>query len=100
MEKRTRTEYWRDRAACKDLPTEWFFPEIGGEKYFARGKEVCRGCTVRTPCLELAKDFINSGDRYGLFGGLTPNDRKMIRRKSVTEVFIRKIEEGYGRTQR
>jgi len=39
--------------------------------------------------LELAKDFVNSGDRYGLFGGLTPNDRKMIRRKSVTQVHIR-----------
>lgn len=84
-----KTEYWRDRAACKDLPTEWFFPEIGGEKYFVKGKEVCKICAVRTPCLELAKDFINSGDRYGLFGGLTPNDRKMARRKFVTQVYVR-----------
>ena len=89
MAKRMRVEYWRDRAACKGLPAQWFFPEIGGEKYFAKGKEICGICSVRTPCLELAKDFINSGDRYGLFGGLSPTDRKMARRKSVTQVHIR-----------
>ena len=69
---------------------DWFFPETGGEKSFVKGKEVCRQCTVREPCLELSKDFISSGDRYGLFGGLSPHERKMARREDIQKVYIRR----------
>ena len=83
-----RAEHWRNRAACQGLPSEWFFPERGGEKSYEQGKEVCRMCTVRRPCLELANDFVSSGDRYGLFGGLTPQERKIQRCEDIKVIHL------------
>ena len=82
--------WWTDEAACRGLPTEWFFPEKpNGEKGYERGKIVCASCTVRTECLALTKDFVATGDRYGLFGGLTPAERRLTRRVEINRVLWR-----------
>ncbi len=82
------TRWWR-LAACVGQPLEWFFPDGGGESAYEKGKTVCAGCTVRAECLALAEDFVGAGDRYGLFGGLTPSERRAQRRNEVKRLFIR-----------
>jgi WhiB family transcriptional regulator, redox-sensing transcriptional regulator len=64
---------WQDRAACKDLPTEMFFPERGSHPKAAQ--KVCRECHVRRECLDYA---IKTGTDFGVFGGLVPNQRHAL----------------------
>jgi WhiB family redox-sensing transcriptional regulator len=70
---------WEDLAACAGMDTEMFFSRDGGgnkgteERDKARtARETCRGCPVRLDCLE---DSIEHGDQYGIFGGMTPQER-------------------------
>lgn len=77
-------EKWRERAACRGLPTEMFFP-IRGKKtidVYAEAKKYCRGCPVKQECLAVSDEFISSGDRYGMYGGYTPRERQELRRES------------------
>jgi WhiB family redox-sensing transcriptional regulator len=81
---------WRDRAACVGLPLEWFFPDPPkGEVSYDNGKRVCANCPVTEQCLALADDFVATGDRYGLFGGKTPAERRLVRRVAVNVVLWR-----------
>lgn len=66
---------WRDSALCAQSDPELFFPEKGGSA--ARAKRVCASCPVRAECLEwsLAYDV-----RFGIWGGLTEDQRQEVRR--------------------
>lgn len=77
-------ESWREIAACKGMPISLFFPSIpiGMTGIYGQGKEVCNRCPVRPRCLQLSEEFIATGDRYGLFGGLTPTERRHKRARS------------------
>jgi len=79
--------HWRDQAACRGLPMEWFFPEKpNGDTSYDQGKRVCTTCPVTEQCLALAADFVATGDRYGLFGGKTPAERRFARRVTINNV--------------
>jgi WhiB family transcriptional regulator, redox-sensing transcriptional regulator len=69
---------WRDLAACHDTDPELFFP-VGNAgpalHQVARAKQICAGCTVRTPCLEWA---LASGQEAG--GGTSEDGRRALRR--------------------
>jgi WhiB family redox-sensing transcriptional regulator len=78
---------WRDRAACVGKPIEWFFPERAhGDTQYKNGKECCAGCPVTNECLELAEMNLATGDRFGLYGGKTPNERRTMRRIKLNYV--------------
>jgi WhiB family redox-sensing transcriptional regulator len=64
---------WQDEAACKTLPLEMFFPPAEQEAEAA--KSICSGCTVKEPCLEAA---LAAGERFGIWGGLTSDERQTI----------------------
>lgn len=65
---------WMEHAECRDLPTEWFFPEAGHRPMNA-ALAACERCPVRTDCLEYALGF----DLLpGLFGGKTQRQRQNI----------------------
>jgi WhiB family redox-sensing transcriptional regulator len=64
---------WQDRAACRLIPVELFFPPAEQEADDA--KAVCAVCEVRQPCLEFA---IAAGERFGVWGGLTPQERRSL----------------------
>lgn len=66
---------------------ELFFPfiPVGRVGIYDEGKAVCARCTVRPRCLALAEEFVPHGDRYGLFGGLTPTERRLARQKKKRE---------------
>jgi WhiB family redox-sensing transcriptional regulator len=66
-------EGWQELAACRVIPVETFFPLIEQEGDDA--KAVCMGCTVREPCLEFA---IEAGEKFGIWGGLNPQERRSI----------------------
>jgi WhiB family transcriptional regulator, redox-sensing transcriptional regulator len=48
-------------------PAWWFEPEL-----FARAVEVCARCSMRSSCLDQA---LQAGERLGVWGGLTPEQR-------------------------
>ncbi len=67
---------WRSRAACKDVATEVFFPDVGED--YAVAAPVCGSCGVRERCLAFA---FESKEEYGMWGGMTPKDRRSLRRR-------------------
>ncbi len=70
---------WLRDAACLNEDAELFFPlaETGpaNERQIAQAKAVCAGCPVKTDCLRFALD---NGLDEGVFGGLTPEERRKL----------------------
>lgn len=72
---------WWDRAACKGVATEVFFPEIpkGDNRtfYWRKAKEFCKTCTVVDECLAFVLPFEEiSRGRHGFWAGMTPKERE------------------------
>lgn len=74
---------WRASAACKGLDPEFFFSseEVPNKQERAEreagAKAVCGKCNVRPDCLSYA---IAAGERYGIWGGLNPSERRAAAR--------------------
>jgi WhiB family redox-sensing transcriptional regulator len=67
-------------AACRFVDPELFFPSQGGggstaESRVMRAKSVCQACPVRRECL---REAIRDGEQYGIWGGLTVQDRRAL----------------------
>ena len=69
-------EEWQDLGACRTLPVEIFFPPA--EQEADEAKAICAICEVRQPCLEFA---IAAGERFGIWGGLTTQERRSLTAK-------------------
>lgn len=66
---------WMNRAACRSMDTNQFFPETpAGERAAQR---VCARCPVRRPCAGYA---LARQELRGVWGGLTERDRQQLRR--------------------
>jgi WhiB family redox-sensing transcriptional regulator len=74
---------WRDHAACCTEHPELFFP-VGttgpARRQLARAKLVCHRCPVTAACLAWAMD---TGQRYGVWGGLSEDERHELQRRSA-----------------
>ena len=90
--------HWRDLAACKGEPVQVFFPtdvcihpaderdnhickicRRAREDDYHLAKSICADCPVRKECLDHA---LHSEDGYhGVWGGTTPRERKIMRRR-------------------
>jgi hypothetical protein len=71
---------WLDRAACRDLDPERFFPEPGEQVKAAEAKAICGSCQVRDHCLDLAVKAAGGVDHdHGVFGGTLPEERSRLR---------------------
>jgi WhiB family redox-sensing transcriptional regulator len=72
---------WRRDAACRDEDPELFFP-IGSTgpaiDQANAAKRVCARCDVREECLEFA---LASNQDAGVWGGLTEEERRSLRRQ-------------------
>ncbi len=76
---------WYEHAACLGYETDLWFPDAPqGRDYFALARQVCKTCEVKQECLDFALSFTSENDRFGMFGGLSPKQRMMIRDKQVT----------------
>lgn len=79
---------WVKDAACKDMPTSKFFEDTevrgseGRRNNIEKARAVCRLCPVRHACADEAMREEGSGTsgRYGVRGGLTPQQRESIYR--------------------
>lgn len=67
-------------SACREIDPEIFFPDPSPWMLseIAAAKEVCSICPVREVCLEYA--MVN-GIEYGVWGGLTRNERRALKKK-------------------
>lgn len=67
---------WMDDAACRGAEhPDLFFPAEKDRTGAKAARSACRPCPVRAECLEYALDI---DERYGVRGGLTPNQRSHI----------------------
>jgi WhiB family redox-sensing transcriptional regulator len=74
------TERWRERAACREVDPEVFFPVgVTGAAVaaIAAAKAICRECAARAACLEFA---LTTNQEYGIWGGASEEERRDIRR--------------------
>jgi WhiB family redox-sensing transcriptional regulator len=71
---------WVSQAVCKGVPnaTKIFFLERGMNSNAA--KKICGTCPVTSECLEYALSFNLHEDSFGIFGGMTPQEREDLRR--------------------
>lgn len=92
---------WRVDAACKDSDPEIFFPVATAgqvaEKQMRAAKVVCWTCPVRAECLE---DALASGQDYGIWGGVSETDRRLIAKKQGRRRPARKVPASFGRRKR
>lgn len=87
------TGRWDNRAACRGASLELFFPDqiSGGGAAVAYGyaKRWCQVCPVRWECLDEAMELEGSASgkyRYGVYGGLDPNERAELHRETQPKV--------------
>lgn len=76
-------EQWRERAACRTLDPEIFFPQGSArevEMQKRRAKAVCAQCPVAASCLEesLRFDCVD-----GIWGGTTAYERDVAFARSI-----------------
>lgn len=69
---------WRDEAACKGKPTEWWLPSkssVGHDYTDPRARALCESCPVKEPCREFA--VMNS--ERGYWGATSERQRRIAR---------------------
>lgn len=76
---------WQDRANCTGANADLFFPERGASTRTA--KSICRACDVREECLEFA---ISTGEKFGIWGGMSERERRKVRRERQIAAAARK----------
>lgn len=69
---------WRRRASCRGAPADLFFPERAQSdpERLEQAKRLCATCPVSKACL-----VAGMAERYGIWGGLTPAERRALRRR-------------------
>ena len=69
-------EDWRENALCLGQPVEVFFPHdtLATDRWDA-AKIICKSCSVKMQCLKLVIGLDPIDDRWGVFGGKTPQER-------------------------
>ena len=77
MSKQTPSELdldWQTSAACLGLDSDIFYVKLGVNAN--RAKAVCAFCAVKKECLDFA---LSIGENRGVWGGLTPKERRTYR---------------------
>lgn len=69
---------WRDAALCLQVGDgDLWFPGKGQNDVVRLAKKVCAHCQVTAECLTWA---IDHGETDGIYGGLTPRERRKVKR--------------------
>lgn len=79
---------WQAFAACTGEDHDLFFGRDGEpvpekEVRERRAKQVCARCIVRTDCLA---DAVTGGIKFGVFGGLSPEERRELRHNYMRRI--------------
>lgn len=76
---------WRLQARCRGMDPDLFFPEHGGSGNDTRSaKAVCAECPVSHECLDFALHNFDTHDDYGVWGGTSVIERRVLRRRPVS----------------
>ncbi|MBF8187654.1 WhiB family transcriptional regulator [Nonomuraea sp. K274] len=67
---------WLRRGACRSSDPDLFFPLAPSPSQEASAKAVCAGCQVIEECRSYA---LRAGESEGIWGGLTPQERRRTR---------------------
>ena len=70
---------WADQGLCSQTDPDLFFPEKGDGRGGLAARKVCRSCPVTAECLDHA---LTTGEKHGVWGGLTPGQRRDMTRKA------------------
>jgi WhiB family redox-sensing transcriptional regulator len=87
---------WQERGACRDVGSDLFF-HPANERGMARvrreraAKSVCARCEVRVECADYA---VRAREPYGVWGGLTEEDRERIYLRIAIASYPRRRGEG------
>lgn len=80
---------WIHDAACREESPELFFP-VGSSgpalRQTAEAKAVCQRCPVAAECLAWA---LESGQDAGVWGGLSEDERRALKRSSAARQEVR-----------
>lgn len=84
---------WRHQARCRGIHTDTFFPETSDGRNMRRhrenlAKEICARCSVITQCRIHA---IAESEQYGVWGGLTPSERRATIMEKVPRMKLGKL---------
>ena len=71
----TPPDFWQDRAACFGVEPDVFFPI--SEEEAGPALAFCGVCRIREECLSWA---LKNGERYGVWGGTTEQQRRRLQR--------------------
>lgn len=74
---------WRDRAACRDMDVNVFFPPKGRNDLIQDALGICDGCPVKRQCLQDVLTHVPYEADHGVVGGTTEKDRKALRRRGA-----------------
>lgn len=77
-------EPWRERVACRP-DRDWFVAE-NNLPAIEELKAICSACPVRVKCLEAELAHTDTDSPVGVFGGLTPKERKELRKQRQVPV--------------
>jgi len=69
----TPPDVWQERAACYGIDPDVFFPP--SEEDAGPALTYCRVCSIRSECLAWA---LKNGERYGVWGGTTEQQRRRV----------------------
>ena len=71
-----------DHLPCSQAP-DLYYPDagegIGSAHYVKLAKNACKACPIIVQCAQYAMEF---NEELGVWGGLSPMDRKALRRKA------------------
>ena len=91
---------WRKRAACLNEDPELFFP-IGNTgpafRQIEKAKAVCRRCEIVDTCLKWA---IECGQEAGVWGGLSDDERRTLKRRKARARLLSRAVGVTGRQKR
>lgn len=78
---------WQRNAACRTVNSTLFFGPVGEgrgarQQREERAKAICVDCPVQLACRQHALD---AAEPYGVWGGLSPEERHVERRSSARE---------------
>lgn len=67
---------WIQRAACRGLDTNMFYPERGDKNMAKAARSVCEQCPVIDDCMEYG-----ISEKFGLWGGTSVMERRRLRKQ-------------------
>jgi WhiB family redox-sensing transcriptional regulator len=85
------TTTWMKQAACRGIDPSLFYAERDEDTQHTNSgaRQVCRTCPVRMECLLMAYE---NREEFGVWGGVTPGERRPHRFQQTLEMVRNEIE--------